>query len=152
MLDGRYLTRVCCSHPLPWFRRLWQVYSLRRLARGLASGRHSARQGFAATLSSLLACSCAVDGEGLLALLDGCLPVTNSMSGSVGASCGFPASWGRVVGPGGAAGSLHTRWVGMDFPRTRVHGRSRQLRVAGRLAMTCVHHLKKYGLVPRAQG
>lgn len=88
---------------------LRQAYSLKRLARGLASSRQGARQGFAAALAAALAHSAAaaeavhgqssnktgalagstplqapfVSAAGALALLDACLEVTGSMKGSV---------------------------------------------------------------------
>lgn len=92
---------ACCS-PL-------MAYGLKRLARGLASSRQGARQGFAAALAATLAHSAAaaargsdardahkkkqqqqpqlqlpcVSAAGVLALLDACLEVTGSMKGSV---------------------------------------------------------------------
>ncbi|KAF8062006.1 pol5 [Scenedesmus sp. PABB004] len=86
----------CCS-PL-------MAYGLKRLARGLASSRQGARQGFAAALAAVLSRSAAaaaaapprgkggggggelaapfVSAAGVLALLDACLEVTGSMKGS----------------------------------------------------------------------
>ena len=91
------------------------VYALKRLARGLASGRDGARQGYAAALGVLLAHAAGsggggngsgsksdggkaakkhkaagagaaggwIDLSGALALVEGCLPVTGSMKGTV---------------------------------------------------------------------
>lgn len=76
-----------------------QAYSLKRLARGLASSRQGARQGFAAALAATLAHSAAaaageqsrtrlkqpcVAAAGALVLLEACLEVTGSMNGTVG--------------------------------------------------------------------
>lgn len=74
-----------------------QAYGLKRLARGLASSRQGARQGFAAALAATIAHSAAaassipagrlqrpfVSAAGVLALLDACLEVTGSMKGTV---------------------------------------------------------------------
>jgi len=78
-----------------------QAYGLKRLARGLASSRQGARQGFAAALAATLSHSAAaaakgvqqqqkpalqrafVSAAGVLALLDACLEVTGSMKGAV---------------------------------------------------------------------
>lgn len=65
-----------------------QVYALRRLARGLGSGRAASRQGFSTALASLLAGS--VDGgqklvgvPELMVLLEGSLEATGSGKGGV---------------------------------------------------------------------
>ncbi|KAI8471961.1 MAG: DNA polymerase phi-domain-containing protein [Monoraphidium minutum] len=80
------------------------AYALKRLARGLASGRDGARQGYASALTVLLAAAAAAGGGGkkggkaaaagggggggwlelggALQLLEGSLPVTGSMKGS----------------------------------------------------------------------
>lgn len=61
-----------------------QAYGLRRLARGLGSSREGARQGFAAAFASLLAVADGLlDVDGAVALLEGCLEITNSMKASV---------------------------------------------------------------------
>jgi len=98
-----------------------QRYCLRRLTRGLASGRKGARQGFASTLTAVLALRPGqgsssklskagkkaakqqgqspdvvghlVPGAAAVALLEACLPVSRSMTSAVGG--------GSVVGQGG---------------------------------------------------
>ena len=49
-----------------------QVYALRRLARGLASGRDAARQGYATALAGVLGATSAVAAPGALVLLEAC--------------------------------------------------------------------------------
>ena len=56
-----------------------QVYALKRLARGLASGRGAARQGFALALTGALAALPAVPVGPVLDLLDAALEAPNSM-------------------------------------------------------------------------
>ena len=56
-----------------------QVYALKRLARGLASGRGAARQGFALALTGALAALPAVPVAPVLDLLDAALEAPNSM-------------------------------------------------------------------------
>ena len=72
--------------------RLSQVYALRRLVRGLGSGRQGARQGFATALSLLLSkqadqlCDHGgqfVDAGDVLALIDSCLEAGASMKAGV---------------------------------------------------------------------
>jgi len=88
------------------------TYGLRRLARGLASGRAGARQGFAVALAAVLAAAAAagpppapaspaaparplaVDARGVLALLDASLEVTGSMKASVSVRRLFAVSCG----------------------------------------------------------
>lgn len=48
------------------------MYALRRLARGLASGRDAARQGYATALAGVLGGAVAVSAEGALVLLEAC--------------------------------------------------------------------------------
>jgi hypothetical protein len=100
-----------------------QGYGLKRLARGLASSRQGARQGFAAALAATLAHSAAavtgaaqqqqlavqrpfVSAAGVLALLNACLEVTGSMKGTVSGCClvcvlcAVAVSDGHNSGPG----------------------------------------------------
>ena len=56
-----------------------QAYALKRLARGLASGRGAARQGFALALTGALAALPAVPVAPVLDLLDAALDAPNSM-------------------------------------------------------------------------
>ncbi len=60
-----------------------QAYALKRLARGLASGRGAARQGFALALTGSLAALPAVPIGPVLDLLDAALDAPNSMKVSV---------------------------------------------------------------------
>jgi hypothetical protein len=72
-----------------------QVYALRRLVRGLGSGRQGARQGFATALSLLLSKQADqhshhggpfVDAGDVLILIDSCLEAGSSMKAGVSAS------------------------------------------------------------------
>ena len=58
---------------------LYQVYALRRLARGLASSHDAARQGFALALAAALARVPEIEGLPALDLLDAALEVSKSM-------------------------------------------------------------------------
>lgn len=50
---------------------LLQTYSLRRLARGLSSGRQGARQGFATALTMLISsCGPCLDAAGVMTLIE----------------------------------------------------------------------------------
>ena len=56
-----------------------QLYSLKRLVRGLGSGRQAARQGFALALTLLLTKMESLSSEGVMALLDLYLQASASM-------------------------------------------------------------------------
>eukprot|EP00798_Chlamydomonas_sp_ICE-L_P019314 gene19314-25966_t len=80
------------------------VYGLRRLTRGLSSGRQGARQGFASALAMLLAkinikgsAGC-VTASNVILLLDCCLEASNSMKGGGGEA--RDVLLGRVFGMG----------------------------------------------------
>lgn len=57
----------------------FQVYVLRRLVRGLGSGRQGARQGFALAITALLARVKSVTVAAVLTLLESSLEVSNTM-------------------------------------------------------------------------
>lgn len=84
------------------------MYALRRLARGLGSGRAGARQGFATALALLLGAQVEgssedggtpvqlfVDGSDVLVLLDTCLEASGTMKASVSVVAGADAAVGR---------------------------------------------------------
>ena len=55
-----------------------QLYSLKRLVRGLGSGRQAARQGFALSLTLLLSSIPTITSQGLLDLIDHHLAASKS--------------------------------------------------------------------------
>ena len=101
--------------PLPPAAFLPQVYALRRLVRGLGSGRQGARQGFATALSLLISSQRGaggskaapgplfVDAGDVLTLLDTCLEAGASMKAGVSE---VPGGAAGVVEPPGGEGVL----------------------------------------------
>eukprot|EP00208_Stichococcus_sp_RCC1054_P001680 CAMPEP_0206145532 /NCGR_PEP_ID=MMETSP1473-20131121/27659_1 /ASSEMBLY_ACC=CAM_ASM_001109 /TAXON_ID=1461547 /ORGANISM="Stichococcus sp, Strain RCC1054" /LENGTH=263 /DNA_ID=CAMNT_0053541779 /DNA_START=17 /DNA_END=805 /DNA_ORIENTATION=+ len=91
------------------------IYTLKRLVRGLASGRQGARQGFALAVTTIVEHAPAVSAAVVLDLLQSNLPVSASMKGSDATAnllahvfgCGALVRGGAVQDPA-AAGAVTT--------------------------------------------
>lgn len=91
---------------------VWQVYALRRLARGLASSHDAARQGFALALAAALARVPEIESLPALDLLDAALEVSKSMKVAFVAQLASHSAeiTEKIVPTLGECTLLHPRW------------------------------------------